>query len=241
MASEINALGQPLGPALSDWAPPPLPRHGVMEGRYCRLEPLDPSRHAERLHTANGVDADGAMWTYLPYGPFVDLAAYRAWADAAAASDDTLYFAIIDLASGLPAGVASYLRIEPRFGSVEVGHLAYSPALQRSRAATEAMYLMMAHAFDSGYRRYEWKCNALNTASRRAAQRLGFSFEGIFRQHAVFKGRSRDTAWYAVIDGEWPILREILAVWLEADNFDADGRQRVALSSLTRSLLFAVG
>jgi len=241
MTQETNALGQPVGCTLDGWLPPPLPPHTPLAGRYCRLEPLDAARHADALYDANSADVEGRMWTYLPYGPFADLAAYRAWAGGAAASGDTLFFAITDPATGQATGIAAYLRIEPRFGSVEVGHLAYAPALQRTRAATEAMYLMMKRAFDLGYRRYEWKCNALNAASRAAAQRLGFSFEGVFRQHLTVKGRNRDTAWYAVLDREWPALRQAFEQWLAPSNFETDGRQRLAMSDLTRPLLAATG
>jgi RimJ/RimL family protein N-acetyltransferase len=144
-------------------------------------------------------------------------------------SADPLFFAVVDAASGRAAGVASYLRIDPVNGVIEVGHLAFAPQLQRTRVATEAMYLMMKHAFSLGYRRYEWKCDALNAPSRRAAERLGFTFEGVFRQAIVYKGRSRDTAWFSVIDSEWPVLETAFLAWLDPDNFDADGRQRRSL------------
>ena len=174
------------------------------------------------------------MWTYLPYGPFPDLAAYRTWMEAKWLGTEPLFFAIVDAASGRATGVASYLRIDPASGAIEVGHLGYSPRLQRTPAATEAMFLLMARAFALGYRRYEWKCDALNEPSRAAALRLGFTFEGIFRQATVVRGRNRDTAWYSVIDAEWPALRAAFEHWLAPENFDADGRQRVRLSELTR-------
>jgi RimJ/RimL family protein N-acetyltransferase len=197
-----------------------------MQGRFCRLEPLDATRHATDLHDAYSLDRDGRMWTYLFSGPFATPDEYRAWVESRQASKDPLYFAIVDAVSGRAAGVASYLRIDPAHGVVEVGHIAFSPLLQRTRAATEAMYLMMKHAFELGYRRYEWKCDALNAPSRRAAERLGFAFEGIFRQAVVYKGRSRDTAWYSIIDSEWPERQTALQAWLDPDNFEADGRQR---------------
>jgi RimJ/RimL family protein N-acetyltransferase len=228
-----NDLGQPIGFPLPGWAPPPAPPREPMQGRYCRLEPLAPDRHAESLFEADAADAEGRSWTYLPYGPFRTPADYRAWMGATCLSDDPLFFAILDPADGKAAGVASYLRITPSAGSIEVGHLHYSPRLRRSPAATEAMFLMMRWAFSSGYRRYEWKCDALNAASRAAAQRLGLSFEGVFRQAAVYKGRNRDTAWYAAIDREWPALREALLAWLDPGNFDGDGRQRTRLSDRT--------
>ena len=165
------------------------------------------------------------------------MASYRAWLDANCRGDDPLFFAVTARADGRPAGLVSYLRITPASGSIEVGHIHYSPHLQRSPAATEAMYLMMKQAFELGYRRYEWKCDGLNAASRAAAQRLGLSFEGVFRQAAVYKGRNRDTAWYAAIDAEWPALRDAFLTWLAPDNFDGKGQQRARLSDLTRPIL----
>jgi RimJ/RimL family protein N-acetyltransferase len=239
MEPSVNLLGQPIGFPLPDWVPPPLPPRQPMQGFYCRLEPLDVDRHAEALFEADAADADGRSWTYLAYGPFRDLASYRAWLCATCLGNDPLFFAIVDLASDRPAGVASYLRINPASGSIEVGHIHYSPRLQRSPAATEAMFLMMKWAFEAGYRRYEWKCDALNAASRAAAGRLGLSFEGIFRQATLYKGRNRDTAWYAAIDTEWPALRQAFLAWLAPANFDRAGRQRTRLSDLTRPILQA--
>jgi RimJ/RimL family protein N-acetyltransferase len=229
--------GQCIGFSLPNWVPPPVPPRESMEGRFCQLEPLDPDRHAAALFEADAADVDGRSWTYLAYGPFSDLPSYRAWLAATCLGDDPLFFAVIDRAGSRPAGLVSYLRIAPAAGSIEVGHIHYSPRLQRSPAATEAMYLMMKQAFESGYRRYEWKCDALNAASRAAAQRLGLSFEGVFRQAAVYKGRNRDTAWYAAIDAEWPALREAFQAWLAPNNFDDQGRQRTRLSDLTRPIL----
>lgn len=221
-----NALGQPVGPPLPGWRSPPRPAHAVLEGRYGRLEPLDAERHAADLHAAYSRDADGRMWTYLFSGPFASAGEYRAWVETRQGSTDPLFFAVVDAASGRAAGVASYLRIDPASGVIEVGHLAFAPQLQRTRVATEAMYLMMKHAFELGYRRYEWKCDALNAPSRRAAERLGFTFEGVFRQAVVYKGRNRDTAWYSIIDGEWPGLEARFLAWLDPANFDDEGRQR---------------
>jgi len=201
-------------------------------GDYCRVEPLEAARHARQLFAANAADRDGRMWTYLPYGPFPRFADYAAWLEAAAASTDPLYHAIVN-ASGEAVGVASYLRCQPSDGVIEVGHIAHSPALQRSTAATEAMYLMMARVFDElGYRRYEWKCDSLNAASRRAALRLGFHFEGIFRQAKVYKNRSRDTAWFSIVDSEWPALERAYRAWLRRENFDAAGCQVQRLGDL---------
>jgi len=189
------------------------------------------------LYHANALDAEGRNWTYLPYGPFDSLDSYRLWLEGFCCGKDPHFYAIIDLATGEAAGVASYLRIDPNSGSIEVGGINYSPLLQRKPAATEAMYLMMAHAFELGYRRCEWKCNALNAPSRAAAQRLGLSYEGVFRQAVVVKGRNRDTAWYAAIDQEWPALKAAFEQWLNPDNFDELGRQRVPLSALTAPVL----
>ncbi len=227
--SPINELGQPIGDPL-DWSPAAPPPLEPIEGRFCRIEPLDADRHAAELHAANLLDELGAMWTYMPYGPFASLDEYQAWCRQMAASDDPLFHAIIDVASNRAVGVASYLRIEPMSGAIEVGHIAYSPLLQRTAAATEAMYLMMRRAFaELGYRRYEWKCDALNQPSRRAADRLGFTFEGIFRQATMYKGRNRDTAWYSITDAEWPRLRARYESWLAPSNFDEKGVQRRSL------------
>jgi RimJ/RimL family protein N-acetyltransferase len=222
----VNALGQPIGCDVPDWRAPPRPPHTVMAGRFCRVEPLDVARHAAELHAANSLDRDGRMWTYLFNGPFATEAEYREWLAPRQHSEDPLFFAIVDSASGRATGLASYLRIDPPQGVLEVGHLAFSPLLQRTPAATEAMYLMMKNAFDLGYRRYEWKCDSLNAPSRRAAERLGFRFEGIFRQAVVYKGRNRDTAWYSIIDGEWPTIRRAFEQWLDPANFDAGGQQK---------------
>jgi RimJ/RimL family protein N-acetyltransferase len=179
--------------------------------------------------------------TCLPYGPFDSADAYRKWTDGVAAGSDPLFHAVIDTATGKARGVASFLRINPASGSIEVGHINYSPLLQRTPAATEAMYLMMKRVFEAGYRRYEWKCDALNARSRAAAQRLGFSYEGVFRQATVYKGRNRDTAWYAAIDSEWPELESAFTRWLDESNFDSDGGQRQRLADLTRPILKARG
>jgi len=203
-----------------------------MHGRYCRVEPLEPTRHAVELHEANSLDREGRMWTYLFSGPFASLDEYRAWLEARQSSEDPLFFAFVDAARGHAVGLGSYLRIDPAHGTVEVGHLPFSPLMQRTRVATEAMYLMMKTAFDLGYRRYEWKCDSLTAGSRRAAERLGFRFEGIFRQAIVYKGRSRDTAWYSVIEKEWLALDAAFRAWLDPANFDPAGRQRRALTEL---------
>lgn len=237
MTDTTNHLGQPIGLPLPDWHPPPWPQRTPMQGRFCRLEPLDPDRHAADLFAAYALDVEGRHWTYLASGPFASLDDYRAWMDATCRGDDPLFFAVIDPPTGQATGVASYLRITPASGSIEVGHIHFSPRLQRRPAATEAMYLMMRQAFELGYRRYEWKCDTLNAASRAAAQRLGLSFEGVFRQATVYKGRNRDTAWYAAIDSEWPALRDAFERWLDPANFDEAGHQKVSLSRLTGPIL----
>ena len=204
-----------------------------MEGRFCRLEPLDPARHAGDLFAANQLDKDGRNWTYLSVSPFADLASYRAWLDQVAKGDDPLFHAIIDNSTGKAVGVATFMRIDPPNGVIEVGNINYSPLLQRKPGATEAMYLMMARVFDElGYRRYEWKCDSLNAPSRAAAARLGFQYEGLFRQAVVYKGRNRDTAWFSMIDSEWPALKRAYQQWLAPENFDAAGQQKRKLSDL---------
>lgn len=227
---------RPIGPPVPDWHPPPPPDGAVLSGRYAQLEPLAPG-HAPDLYRAYA-GADW-IWDYMAGGPFADLQSYTAWMRDTLATPGHLFYAIRDLETGQTGGVASYLRIDPAQGGIEVGNIAYAPALQRRRAATEAMVLMMRWAFEAGYRRYEWKCNALNRPSRRAAQRLGFSFEGVFRQHMIVKGRNRDTAWFAIVDGDWPALQRAFDTWLDPANFDADGRQRARLSDLTAPVLSA--
>ncbi len=231
MGQRTNHLGQPIGEPVADWTARQRPPRTAMEGRLCRLEPLAAAAHAAGLHEAYAADCEGRVWTYLPYGPFASAAQYAAWVESVQAGEDPVFYAIVDLASGRPVGVASYLRIDPAMGTIEVGHLCYSPALQRTPAATEAMYLMMHRAFEElGYRRYEWKCDSLNQPSVRAAERLGFRSEGTFRQAVVMKGRNRDNAWFSIVDGEWPARRAALERWLDPANFDAAGRQRRRLA-----------
>ncbi len=238
--SVMNDLGQPVGRSMDGWSRPPSPPRAILEGRGCRVVPLDETRAAE-LHAANRADADGRTWTYLPYGPFASEDAYRRWLAATCLGDDPLFHAVVDRQDGRAAGVAAYLRIAPAVGSIEIGHVHFSPRLQRTTAATEALYLLMRRAFALGYRRLEWKCDALNAASRAAARRLGFSFEGVFRQATIYKGRNRDTAWYAIVDRDWPAVERAIETWLEPGNFDAAGRQRQSLSALTGPLLVARG
>ena len=226
----LNTLGQPIGRALPGFQPPPRPPRAPLTGHWCRVEPLSAAVHGADLWMAYADDVEGRVWTYLASGPFRSDAEFAAFVASREPSTDPLFFAIVDAATGRAAGMASYLRIEPAHGSIEVGHLAFSPRLQRTRAATEAMYLMMKQAFDLGYRRYEWKCDALNAPSRRAAERLGFRHEGTFRQATVYKGRNRDTAWYSIIDAEWPAQAARFEAWLDPGNFDAAGQQRRPLS-----------
>ncbi|MBI6629270.1 GNAT family N-acetyltransferase [Pontibaca salina] len=220
-----------LGAVVRGWTPPPWPAAAMLQGQYVRLEPLSPDQHARALYDA--YKGHEALWDYMAYGPFAGFDSYRDWMEQAVAGADTVFFAVRKLETDQVGGVASYLRIKPAAGVIEVGHINYAPILQQTRAATEAMALMMGWAFDAGYRRYEWKCDALNIASRRAAQRLGFSYEGVFRQAMVVKGRNRDTAWFAVIDCDWPILRTAFRQWLEPSNFDDKGHQIIALRDLT--------
>jgi len=231
MPPRTNEFGQPIGDALDGWTAPPRPPRTQMTGRHCVLEPLSSARHCEALFAAYAEDADGRNWTYLPYGPFASAEEYTAIVATVENGDDPVFYAIVERESGAPVGVASYLRIDPNYGSIEVGHLSYSPRLQGTTASTEAMYLMMRRAFDElGYRRYEWKCDSLNGPSRAAAERLGFVYEGTFRQAMIVKGRNRDTAWFSITDGEWPAVKAALESWLAPANFDQTGRQRRSLA-----------
>ncbi len=209
----------------------PPPRE-ALAGSWVRLQPIDPARHVAELHAASVEDP--GLWTYLPYGPFPGQAAMTAWLNGCAGSEDPLFFALIDAESGRAAGMASYLNIKPEHGSIEIGHIWFSEILRRRRAASEAIFLMIRQAFDGlGYRRVEWKCNAENAASRQAALRFGFAFEGIFHQHLIVKGVNRDSAWFSILDGEWPALRGAFEAWLDPGNFDESGGQRQSLSALT--------
>ncbi|MEL6523084.1 MAG: GNAT family protein [Pseudomonadota bacterium] len=229
-------MNRDLNAALPGWLPPPWPGPEVLDGRYTRLERLKLA-HAEDLFAANS--ADDGIWDWLFYEPFQTLEEYRTWVAGAASKGESVYY-VIRSETGQWTGVASFMRINPAAGSIEIGDICFSPALQRSRAATEALTLMIGWAFEAGYRRLEWKCNALNLPSRRAAQRLGLSFEGVFRQAMIVKGRNRDTAWFAAIDAEWPQLKEAYAAWLDPGNFDASGVQRTSLGNLTRPAIATV-
>lgn len=223
-ADRTDEYGRPIGPPLDDWTAPPRPTGPPMVGRYVEVVETDVEAHAGALFAAFTEPAD---WTYLAHGPFDDVATFTEWLHASCANDAALFHTI--LVDGDPVGLAAYLRIDPRMGSVEVGSIHFSRALQRTPASTEAMFLMMQRAFDLGYRRYEWKCDALNAPSRAAAARLGFIFEGIFRQAVIYKQRSRDTAWFSITDSEWPARRAAFTAWLDPSNFDPDGTQRTRL------------
>lgn len=219
---------------LLDWTPASPPPRATQEGRYVRLEPLDLASHGDDLwHALQGPHSDPALWDYLPYGPFAQRGAFDAWLAANQASSDPLFFCVIDKAAQRAVGLLSFLRIATQDGCIEIGHIAFGRVMQRSPASTEAIWLLMSLAMDGlGNRRLEWKCNALNQRSRHAARRLGFTQEGVFRQHAVIKGQNRDTAWFSIIDSEWAQRRDALQRWLAPDNFDAEGRQRQRLEAL---------
>lgn len=230
-----NEHGQAIGFPLTNWATPAFPVRQDMQGEHCKLEPLNPAKHAEDLFAANAVDKKGIMWTYMSYGPFETMIDYKNWMLTTSEAKDPQFYAILDLKTAKAVGVASYLRIDPTAGAIEVGHIAYSPLLQTRTLATEAMYLMMNNAFQLGYRRYEWKCDALNEKSRKAALRLGFTYEGTFRQATHYKNRNRDTAWFSVIDSEWSAVKSTFETWLDKSNFDEQGQQLQSLSTLRAS------
>lgn len=226
-----NEYGQPVGPSLGEWAAPPLPTHEQMQGRTVLLDPLSSSAHAEALTSAFNTSSD-ELWTYLPWGPFSSCSdpvdQVGSMIETIVGLDRWLSYAV--LVEGSPLGMVSYLRIDPPGGCIEIGGICFSSGLQRSTAATEALYLLIERSFAMGYRRCEWKCDALNAPSRRAAERLGFTYEGTFRKASHYKGRSRDTAWFAIVDDDWPALNERFTAWLAPDNFDQDGAQISPLS-----------
>jgi RimJ/RimL family protein N-acetyltransferase len=232
MRNSNPPLGDPV-----DFQPVAPPGRQSLRGRHVVVRPLDAARDAVPLFAASHPPrGDPAIWTYLPYGPYAEAAEMRQALKQAERSEDPLYFTLVPQESGRPSGVASYLRIVREFGVIEIGHIWFGTSMQRTTAATEAIYLMARHAFDGlGYRRLEWKCDALNAASRRAAERFGFTFEGTFRKHMVVKGRNRHSAWYAIIDDDWPAVRAGFERWLDPENFDTDGGQRLSLSELRLS------
>ncbi len=235
MTALQNPFGQPIGSAVPGWTARPVPQRKVLEGRTCRLEPLDAQKHAADLHRAYSMAPDGRDWTYLFVERHDNVDDYRAYAEQCAASADPMHFAVIAKGAehaGHAVGTMALMRIDPTHGAIEVGNIALSPLVKATPMSTEAQFLLMKYAFDElGYRRYEWKCDNFNEPSKRAAKRLGFEFEGVFRQAVVYKGRSRDTAWFAIIDRDWPALRTAFEHWLAPGNFDEQGRQRASLES----------
>ena len=233
MTARQNTFGQSIGPAVEGWAPRPRPQRTDMVGRYCRLEPVSVQRHDAELFAAYMEAPDGRDWTYLFSERPQSQEAFHAYLAKLEKSDDPLHFTIIDTEAGTAVGTAALMRIEPAHGVIEVGSITFSPRLKKTRAATESMYLMMRRAFDElGYRRYEWKCDSLNTPSRAAAARYGFTFEGIFRKAIVYKGRSRDTAWFSITVDEWPRVQAAFEAWLDPANFSANGKQKRRLADL---------
>ena len=233
MPGTLNQYQQPIGESLPEWTARPLPPGTAIEGRYCRLERLDPRRHAAALFEAYAQAPDGRDWTYLFVGPFADAASYREYAERISTGTDPMHYAVVDLKTESAVGTMALMRIDSAHGVIEVGSVTFSPLLKQTPISTEAQYRLMKHVFDDlGYRRYEWKCDSLNAPSRRAAERLGFRFEGIFLQAIVYKSRSRDTAWYSILDREWPALRAAFERWLAPENFDSHGRQRLSLAKI---------
>ncbi|MFM1818607.1 MAG: N-acetyltransferase [Actinomycetota bacterium] len=231
-------LGNPIGVPLGNVSKPGLPDESVkLVGQYCHLESLDADKHAADLWDVYSLDKEGRLWTYMPQGPFNSLDEYRTWVQGAHHKADPFFYAIIDSSTGKAVGVASFLRIDPNSSSIEVGWITFSPVIQQKPIATESMYLMMKHAFDLGYRRYEWKCNSQNAPSISAAMRLGMSFEGLFRQAAIVKGHNRDTAWFAILDRDWPVAKAAFETWLSPDNFVSNGIQKQSLSKLTAPIV----
>lgn len=221
-----NELETPLSENLQDWTPRPRPERIVLEGRYVRLEPLDAARHGAALfEMATAEDAEGRFRWLFDTKPATK-ADFQPWLDKSSSSEDPLFFVVVDKASGKMAGRQTLMRIDPTYGVIEIGNIYWSDIIARRPAATEAQFLFTRYAFDLGYRRYEWKCNNRNEPSKRAAERFGFKFEGIFRQHMVVKGENRDTAWYSIIDKEWPALKQAYEAWLDPANFAADGQQK---------------
>jgi RimJ/RimL family protein N-acetyltransferase len=224
-----NECGQRIGLPVADWNPASKPKKEPLEGRFAHLVPLEPKIHADELYESVSIDGDHESWTYMHYGPFRSSTEFRIWMAGFCSGTDPLFYSIIDKADGQAKGFASYQRINPEQGTIEVGHVYFGPRLRRTAAATEAMYLMMHQAFQMGYRRCEWKCDAQNVPSHRAARRFGFTYEGTFRQGGVYKGRNRDISWYSIVDSEWEWLRRAFEEWLGRGNMDGTGKQLAAL------------
>jgi RimJ/RimL family protein N-acetyltransferase len=234
MSYILNTFNQKIGVSLPNWQGAQLPAADAIYGKYCTLQKLDPKKHISELFEAFSLDRNGLNYTYLPYGPFKDISEFSRWITKIVHETDPFFFAIIDANTSKAVGLASLMRIDPYIGTIEVGHISFSPLLQRKTAATEAMYLLMKYSFELGYRRYEWKCDHLNGPSIGAALRLGFQFEGTFRQASVVKGHNRDTDWFSILDSEWPLLKAAFEAWLEEKNFDQNGLQKISLSELTK-------
>ena len=232
MKDLTNEFGQPIGFPVQEWQRP-FPDCDPMIGQWCDVVALDVERHQKDLSQAFVDESRPQQWTYLAYGPFADRRDFRHWLISVAEDRDPMFHVVVEKTTGKAVGLASYLEIRPHFGVIEIGHIHFSPGLQKTIASTEAMYLMMKRAIeDWGYRRYEWKCDALNANSRKAALRLGFQFEGVFRQAVTYKGRNRDTAWFSITDQDWPRISEAFKSWLSETNFDSQGQQRQSLSEL---------
>lgn len=235
-SQKYNELKQPVGEDIANWRARARPPETSMEGRYCDVVRLDATAHAKPLYDAICDDVEGRHWTYLFVDGFNDFESFNRWLVGQAANKDPMVFAVIDKQSAKAIGIASFMRMDPSHGSIEVGGIYFSPRLQKTPLATEAMYLMMQRVFDElGYRRYEWKCDSCNEPSKKAAARFGFTYEGLFRQAIVYKGRNRDTAWFSIIDSEWPAQRLAFQSWLDPSNFDEHGLQRMALSEFMRN------
>lgn len=230
-----NALGQPVGNPLPEgWTSPPAPDRTTLIGRTVKVVPLSAENHGAELYEAFQRDEAGAGWTYMANGPYENVDDFVEWLESAEVSPDPMFFAYLSAGTGKAIGYGSLMRIDPAMGIIEIGNIRMSPLLQRTTMSTEAIHLTAQYIFDLGYRRFEWKCDHLNAPSRRAAERLGFQFEGIFRKGMHYKGRSRDTAWYSIIDDEWPAIRDAQKTWLAASNFDADGHQKQSLALLVK-------
>ncbi|WP_372387312.1 GNAT family N-acetyltransferase [Xanthomonas axonopodis] len=233
MSLNFNQYGQPVGENLANWSARSLPGDVTLEGAFCRLEPLNAERHAHDLYEAYSSAPDGRDWTYMAAGPFGSADEYRSYVESAARSTDPKHYAVIDSKLGKAVGTLALMRVDPGNGAIEVGNVAFSPLMQQRPTSTEAQFLLMQYIFDVlHYRRYEWKCDSLNAPSRKAADRLGFSFEGVFRQAMIYKGRSRDTAWFSILDKEWPSLKTAFLAWLAADNFGSEGKQVRTLAEI---------
>lgn len=236
MTKKLNEYEQPVGDSLPNWAARQMPGNVRLQGSFCRLEPLNADRHAADLYSAYNASPDGRDWTYMFAGPFQSVEEYYRYAESSARSSDPKHYAVIDTSTGKAVGTLALMRIDPTNGVIEVGNVAFSPLMKQKPASTEAQFLIMRYVFDElNYRRYEWKCDSLNEPSRKAADRLGFSFEGIFRQAVIYKERSRDTAWYSILDKEWPALKEASIAWLSAANFDSNGAQIKTLTDIRKA------